>query len=46
VEEKWKEFLRVEGARQMAIQLNGETQAIAEVAHVACWIGDVTFLYI
>jgi hypothetical protein len=46
VEEKWKDFLRTEGARQLNLSMNGRVKKMADVAHTICWIGDIVFLYI
>jgi hypothetical protein len=46
VEERWKDFLRAEGARQLSLTMNGRAKKMADIAHAICWIGDIVFLYI
>lgn len=45
MDEKWKEYLRSEGAKQLAVNANHNLKT-PDIGHVICWIGDIAFLYV
>jgi hypothetical protein len=46
VEERWKDFLKAEGARQLNREFNGKAKKMSDIGYVVCWIGDIAYLYI